>query len=473
MNAEEIYTLTIDGKGVATATASPVLDPATQAVIGLAPIADGDCLDAAIVAARGAFGHWRDAGHDVRARSLLDLADAIAANLDDLSRLLTLEQGKPLARAREEVMGSAFWLRSVAARTLPESVNEETADRRSITRRVPFGVVAAIVPWNFPLLLAVWKLAPALLAGNCVVLKPSPFTPLTALKLGKLARGILPDGVFNVLSGGDDLGPRLVEHELVDMVALTGSSRTGQAVMRTASAGLKRLMLELGGNDAAIVLEDADIAVAAARIFQSAFSNAGQVCVATKRVYVHDSVFDAFFERMVAHLDALKVGPGHEDGVEMGPVQNLPQYQKVTALIDRARSQGLALRSAELRPGLDSGLFIAPVLVMDPPWDSEVMLEEAFGPVLPIVRFRDAGDVIAHVNAGEHGLGGSIWSSDLGRATALAHQLQTGMVTINEGAYLAPWVPFAGHRQSGLGVENGQEGLLAYTQPQTLTTRLT
>ncbi len=334
------------------------------------------------------------------------------------------------------------------------------------TRRVPLGVVAAIAPWNFPLMLACWKLAPALMAGNTVVIKPSPFTPLATLRMGELAADLFPAGVLNVLCGGDGLGPLLTAHTGIAKVAFTGSTATGRRVMAAAAPTLKHVTLELGGNDAAIVMPDVDPVKTARKLFMGAFLNSGQVCIAAKRIYVHESIYDAFAQAFAAAAKATPMGPGTQEGVVLGPVQNRPQYERVKELIEATREAGHSfLAGGEVPEG--PGYFIPPTVVDNPPDDSRIVVEEPFGPIVPLLRFSDVDDVVRRANDSEFGLGASVWSNDLEQARAIGVRLETGTVWINSVQLLDPHAPFAGRKQSGIGVENGIEGLLEYTAIQT------
>ena len=464
------FSMTINGAGVVGSARLAVLNPATEAVIVEVPDCTAAELDAAVAAARAAFPGWRATPLDARRAAVAKIGEVIGANLNDFARLFTLEQGRPVAKAAEELMGAAFWATSIAQQEIPVLVNEDTEDRRSETRRVPIGVVGGIVPWNFPMLLGVWKIASALLTGNTVVIKPSPFTPLTMLKLAELMRSHLPAGVFNVVSGGDQLGPWMTAHPGIDKISFTGSTATGKRVLESAAASLKRVTLELGGNDAAIVLGDVDVKAVAEPLFWSAFNNNGQVCIATKRMYVHAAVYDELAAELAAIAARVKIGDGLEQGTDIGPIQNRAQFERVKALIADARAQGLAfLAGGEVPEG--KGYFVPVTLVDNPPEDSRVVAEEAFGPVLPLLRFDDVEEVIARANDSIYGLAGSVWSRDTDAALAIAERLETGTVWINEAQYVTPWQAFGGHKQSGIGVENGTDGLLEYTNAQTITVR--
>lgn len=468
IDASHTFTLTINGEAVAGAALPlTVANPATEETLAEAPAADSAQLDAAVVAARAAFTAWRARPWDERRDAVLSYADAIEAEADALARLLTAEQGKPLAAARGEVARAVEWARSLAALEIPTrtAVDDETHTAR--VRYVPIGVVAGIVPWNFPVTLAMWKIAPALLTGNTVVLKPSPFTPLTGLMLGELSRRVLPPGVLNVITGDDDLGPALTAHPGVDKIAFTGSTATGKSVMASAAADLKRITLELGGNDAAVILPDADVEKLAPALFWASFANTSQYCLATKRIYVHEDIHDAFLSALVAYADTVVVGDGAESGTQMGPLQNLKQYERVLEIIAESEAAGhtIAYRG-NTHP--DEGYFIGPVIVDRPPEDSWLVQEEPFGPIVPILTFTDIDDVVERVNASRYGLGGSVWGTNVDQAVAVAERIESGVVWVNEIHRLSPQFPLAGHRESGVGRENGIEGLLEYCNTQVI-----
>lgn len=464
------FTMTIDGKGVAAPGVIDVVNPATGAMIAQAPDCSAELLDLAVEAARRAFPGWRATPLKARRAAVAKFAEVLAAHAQEFARLFTLEQGRPVDKAAQEIMGAAFWCQTVSQQEIPVTVNEDNDERRSETRHVPIGVVGGIVPWNFPMLLGIWKIAPALLTGNTIVIKPSPFTPLTMLKLAELMREHLPAGVFNVVSGGDHLGPLLTAHPDIDKVSFTGSSATGRRVMESASASLKRLTLELGGNDAAIVMPDVDVEDVAEKLFWAAFGNSGQICIATKRMYVHKDIYDAVAQALVQYATKIKVGNGLEQGTDMGPIQNRVQFERVKDLISDAKSKGLNFLVGGEVPD-SSGYFVPVTIVDNPPEDSRVVQEEAFGPVLPLLKFDSVDDVVARANASEYGLAGSVWSADVDQAVDVAKRLETGTVWINETQYIMPWTPFGGHKQSGVGIENGVDGLLEYTNPQTISVR--
>ncbi|MCH2236477.1 MAG: aldehyde dehydrogenase [Sphingomonadales bacterium RIFCSPHIGHO2_01_FULL_65_20] len=462
----EQCTMTIDGGGVLGQTFLEVRNPATGAVFAQAPEADPAQLEAAVEAATRAFPGWRDTSINLRKKALVKAAETIEAHADELTQLFVAEQGRPILGARMEILGAAMWLKATAMLDLPVDVTEDSATRRIEVHHVPLGVVCGIVPWNFPVLLAIWKIGPALLAGNTMVLKPSPFTPLCTLRIGELLRDVFPAGVLNVISGGDALGPLMTAHPGFAKISFTGSTATGKRVMESAAKDLKRITLELGGNDAAIVLPDVDVDAVAEQIFEGAFHNTAQVCVATKRLYIHSDIYDAMRERLHALAQGLPVGDGSQQGNRYGPVQNEPQYRRVRALIEEARAEGLTL--LEGAPVPDKGYFIPLTLVDNPPEDSRVVTEEAFGPVLPLLKFDDIDDVIARANATEYGLAGAVWAADIEAATAIAHRLDTGTIWINQNLQSTPFTPLAGAKQSGFGQENGVPGLLEFTRPKAI-----
>jgi len=457
----------VNGQPVASPATLDVLNPANERLIGRIVDCSSEQLDATVQAAREAFGTWRDVPYAHRQNALRAIAGVLMNNISELKGLLTAEQGKPLAAAQGEIEAAAWWISQVAEMELPVGVTDAMPGQRSITRYVPLGVVGAIVPWNFPVLLAIWKIGPALLTGNTLILKPSPFTPLTTLKLAELMTPILPAGVLNVITGGDALGPLMTAHSAIDKISFTGSTATGRRVMASAAENLKRLTLELGGNDAAIVLDDVNVDAIAEPLFWAAFTNSGQVCVAAKRIYVHDKVYDDLAAALVRIAGNVKVGDGSQDGTVLGPVQNLPQYRRVKSLIDDSLQAGHNfLTGGNVTDGI--GYFVTPTIIDNPPENSRVVQEEAFGPVVPLIRYSDLDDAIRRANDSEFGLAGSVWSSDTERAAAVAARMDTGTVWINSAQNLTPFAPFAGAKQSGLGVEGGVEGLLEFTTPQTV-----
>lgn len=460
------FCMTIDGKSVSTAETMSVFNPATAQPFAQAPVATSDHLDSAVAAATCAFPGWRDTPMAQRKATLIKAAEIILQHASELTSLFTREQGRPTEGAMAEINGAAMWLKATTMLDIPVDVIEETDTRRIEVHHVPLGVVCGIVPWNFPVLLAIWKIAPALMAGNTMVLKPSPFTPLTTLRIGELIHDCFPVGVLNIISGGDELGPMMTAHKGFAKITFTGSSATGRRVMETAAKDLKRITLELGGNDAAIVMPDVNVDEIAKLLFHGAFHNSGQVCVVTKRMFIHADIYDKLRDRLHQLAQQTVVGDGAEQGSQYGPIQNEVQYRRVLALIDGARASGLTLLEGAAVP--ERGYFVPLTLVDNPPDDSPVVVEEAFGPVLPLLKFTDVDDVVKRANDSEYGLSGAIWSKDVAQATSIAHRLDTGTVWINQNLQSTPFTPLAGAKQSGFGQENGVPGLLEFTRPKSL-----
>lgn len=455
-------TMTVNGKSVAGAESFAVVDPARDEECGRAPRCSPQQLDDAMAAAASAAGSW-GASDEERRRMLRQAAATVDEHSTELATILTIEQGKPLGDARAEVARSAQWLKYFADLELAEPPRAG-AEGAELVRR-PLGVAAAITPWNAPLMLACWKLGPALRAGNTVVLKPSPFTPLSTLRMGELLAPVLPPGVLNVVSGGDDLGAQLTAHPVPRKISFTGSVPTGKKVAMTAAADLKRVTLELGGNDPALVLDDADPAAIADALFWSAFRNCGQVCSAVKRVYVPEALHDQLVDELAQRARAVRVGPGSDDGVQLGPVNNAPQLARVEELVDDARQHGAAVVAGGSRlPG--AGLFYAPTVITGVGQGTRVVDEEQFGPVVPVVAYRDVEDAVEQANATHFGLSASVWGTDGSRAAEVGMRLQAGRVGMNVHPGISPDVPFGGWKWSGIGLENGLAALDEYTQLQ-------
>jgi aldehyde dehydrogenase (NAD+) len=465
------YLNLIDGNMVAADTWLDVLNPANEQVIGRVPDCGQRELDAAVAAARAAFPAWSKKPIEERRAVLMQISDAIKDNADELMRLLTSEQGKPHAQAQGEIAASAANVAALSSLTLDDEITEDSDVRLSRTRRVPVGVVGAIVPWNFPVALAVTKITPALLSGCTMVLKPSPYTPIATLRLVELIAGLIPSGVLNVITGGDALGPMLTAHPDIDKVSFTGSTATGKRVMESASKDLKRITLELGGNDASIVLPDADVAKVAEQLFWSSFLNAGQICIAAKRIYIHEDIYDEMSAAIAEYARMIKVGDGAEQGTLVGPIQNRPQYERVLALIQDAKDNGYKfLVGGEGDPSIP-GYYIPITILDNPPENARIVVEEQFGPVMPLMKFSTVEEAIERANNTDYGLAGAVWTADAQEGVRIAEQLETGTVWVNEFLHLSPFAPFGGHKQSGFGAENGKEGLLEYTYPQVITVK--
>jgi acyl-CoA reductase-like NAD-dependent aldehyde dehydrogenase len=461
------HALIIDGRSVPGDATFPVIDPATGAAFADCPSCSRAQLDQAMDAAQRAFPAW---AADVEARrgALRAAADLLQPHARTLGELLTREQGKPINDAVGEVLGAATWLRTTADLEIPHEVLSDDDEQRVELRRRPLGVVGAITPWNFPVILAMWKVASALLAGNTLVLKPSPYTPLSSLAVGKLLQEALPPGVLNVVSGGDELGQWVTEHPAVRKISFTGSVATGKRIAAAAAPDLKRVTLELGGNDPAIVLADNDPEKIAEKLFWGAFRNCGQVCVAVKRVYVEEPVVRPLVDALAKLAREVAVGPGLDESTRIGPLNNRAQFERVNELIESARSDGAHFEAGG-EPTEGPGYFIRPTIVTGLAEGSRLVDEEQFGPVVPILPVASAEEAIERANATHFGLGGSIWTPDLDRGAALAAQLECGTGWVNKHGGLHPLAPFGGLKWSGLGVENGPWGLAAMTEHQVIS----
>ncbi len=464
------FKLLIGGELVDGAREMDVVNPATGKAFTKCPVADEAQLDQAVAAAKAAFPAWSAKSQDERAALINKIADTLQAQSEDLARLLTSEQGKPLDQAKMELMACMFTLKVFADMRLEPKILQENEKARIYEIRKPLGVVAAITPWNFPMMMAVHKVGPALLSGNTVVLKPAATTPLTTLKFAEICHSILPAGVVNVICDENDLGGALTSHPDVDKITFTGSTATGKKVMEAASRAVKRVTLELGGNDAAIVLDDADPIETARKIFQAAMANAGQVCLAVKRAYVPDSLYDAFCEELARLAGEAVVDDGSKQGAQIGPVQNRMQFEKLKGLLEDAKSEGKIIAGGSAMDR--DGFFIEPTIVRDVDDNARIVREEQFGPVLPVLRYEQIEDVLARANDSEYGLGGSVWGKDIDRAVSVAEKIQSGTVWVNQHMALAPNIPFRGAKQSGLGGELGQEGLHEFTQATVVNIKL-
>lgn len=463
----------IPSTGANVSTHFNVINPSTGLVLDTCPNTTQDEFDLIIQQANQAFAQWSNTLDAERANALLAMADLIDAHSAEIATLLTQEQGKPL-----KGLGSEFevqivrdWLRATAAMSLENKVLEDSAERKALLVRKPVGVVASITPWNWPLMIAIWHIAPAIRVGCSVVIKPANNTPLSTRLMVDILNQALPPGVLNVVTG--DIGHTLSAHRDIHKVIFTGSTPVGRTIMRNASTSLKPLTLELGGNDAAIVLPDIIVAERAEALFWGAFINNGQTCLAIKRLFVHADIYDEMCAALVQIASSMPMGDGLDEGNIFGPIQNAAQYTKVYELVEDAINAGGrilcgGLPSNDMKAGKSGGFFFPLTIIADAAAGMRVVDEEQFGPVLPIIKYTDVDAAIASANDCELGLGGSIWSNDIEQAAALASQLECGSVWVNNHGQVLPHIPFGGVKQSGLGVEFGEEGLLAYTRSQAL-----
>ncbi|MER6662906.1 aldehyde dehydrogenase family protein [Amycolatopsis japonica] len=455
------------GRGAATDLIA-VEDPSTGSVFAEIAATSPSELGGIVTAASAAQPHWARSPSDSRRAALRACGASIAACREELATLLTREQGKPLRSAYAEVDLAAGWFDHTAALSLePETVAD--GGTRITVEHVPHGVIAAIAPSNFPLILAVTKLAPALLAGNTVVLKPSPLTPLATTRMAELLSEVLPRGVCTAVTGGSRLGAALCEHPAVRLISFTGSVETGTAIARSAAARFARVVLELGGNDAAIVLPGADTATTAERLYASAMTNSGQFCAAVKRVYVPAADRSEFVEAFAAQAKATVIGEGTDPATDLGPVVSEPQLTRLHGFVTEAAHAGAEIITGGVvldRPGH----FYPPTIVTSLPTGTRLENDEQFGPVLPVIAYSSVDEAVDRANATKFGLGGSVWG-DREAAHLVAAGLDCGTVWVNTHGDLRPDVPFGGIRQSGMGVEYGYWGLVEYTHPRVLHLR--
>ena len=461
------YNLYINGQSVATETHMDIFNPANGDLLGKCPVATRTQLDDAVAAAAEAFKTWSQVSNEDRKNACHAIGQVIEEHAEELALLLTQEQGKPLngAGSRFELGGCQGWTHYTADLELPVEIAQDDEEGYVELHRKPIGVVGSITPWNWPLMIAIWHVIPAIRTGNTVVIKPSPFTPLSTLRLIELISGILPKGVLNVVSGKDELGQWMSEHENIQKIVFTGSCATGGKIMASAAPTLKRLTLELGGNDAGIVLPDVDPAAIAEGLFWGAFINGGQTCAALKRLYVHEDIYEEVCTHLTEFAKNMPMGNGLDENVALGPVQNEMQYNKVKGLVEDAVAGGARVLLGA-NPEEGPGYFYPTTLLADVTDGIRIVDEEQFGPALPIIKYSDVDDVIARANASDNGLGGSVWSTDIEKAKALANRLECGSVWINKHGMIQPNVPFGGVKGSGIGVEFGVDGLKEYTTIQ-------
>lgn len=447
-----------------------IFDPATGTSVGKAPVHTVEDLERAVAAAQTAQPAWAALGHDARSAALLKAADAVERSAEELAHLLSREQGKPLngPNARFEVGACAAWLRATAGTPLdPETVVDDGETRAELHYRA-IGVVGAIGPWNWPMMITIWQIAPALRMGNAVVVKPSEYTPLSVLALIHIINQELPEGLVTVVSGGRDVGARLAEHPGVGKIMFTGSTATGKAIIKSSADTVKRLTLELGGNDAGIVLPDADPQAIAEGLFWGAFINTGQTCAALKRLYVHNDIYDAVCEELTKVAAVMPMGIGLDENNVLGPLQNKAQFDIVARLVEAARDSGARILLGGNPDPEQPGNFYPTTLVADIENSNLLVTEEQFGPALPIIRYGTVDEAIAMANSLDVGLGASVWSPDLAGARDVAARLEAGTVWINKHGAVDPRIPFGGAKQSGYGLEFGVEGLKALGVPQVI-----
>jgi acyl-CoA reductase-like NAD-dependent aldehyde dehydrogenase len=458
----------IDGEMVSGKEWFDVVNPATGKAFARAPLLSRAQLDHAVAAARRAFPAWRATSVADRRAAIGRMAQILTDNAAELAQLLTLEQGKPVGQSRDEISRAATQSVGMADILIADELLEENAQRRIELRYFPLGVVGIITPWNAPINLAAGPLVAALYTGNTVVLKPSPYTPLCTLKIAALLREVFPPGVLNVVAGPDELGEWMTAHPGIDKISFTGSVQTGKHVMASCAGTLKRFTLELGGNDAAIVLDDVDPRAVAPKLFFAAFVNSGQVCMAIKRIYAHESIYEELCTALAEEATKARVGSGLEPGVQLGPIQNQEQYAKVIGILNDTIAQGARILAGGRVPE-GPGYFFPPTVVADIDEHSRLVQEEQFGPIVPVLKFSDEEDALQRANDTRFGLSGSVWSADPERAARLAARLEVGTAWINQHRTTSATVPFGGAKESGMGRQYAALGLKGYMEPRVIS----
>lgn len=453
-----------------------VNNPATGEYLDRVPRATRDDVNAAVEAAGAAFLPWSEKTSRERGILLYKAAELIRRDHKELAKLLTMEQGKPLRESTDEVRGCANILEyyaSIAGLPAGEAMSLGKAGDCIVTR-VPFGVCGAIIPWNMPVIIMGWKVGPALLAGNTLVLKPASTAPLTNIRIaGLFHEAGLPAGVLNVVTGpGETTGATLVGNTNVKKISFTGNTATGQKIREMAGNRLASLTLELGGSDPMIVMADADIGTAVEGAVRGRFYNAGQICTAVKRLYVHEKIAAEFTRQLTARIEGLKVGNGLEPHIDMGPLNSGEQLGKICAAVEGTteREEG-TVKTGGSRPvgtGYERGFFYSPTLISDVAPDAAILKEEVFGPVLPVVTVPDIASAINEANRSKYGLGASVWTKDAGTIRKVFSEVHAGIVWVNRHLTIPPEIPFGGTGESGIGRENGSKALDSYTQSKTL-----
>jgi len=461
------YSMIIGGRVISTNATMSVINPADESVVAMCPKATIQDVDDAVTAARSAFPGWAATADAERAAKLNDIADLIKEHHVELAELVTREQGKTQSGpgANLEAGGAETWTRVTAGLSLPEQTIADDASGKIVMRRKPLGVVASVTPWNWPLMIATWHLMPAIRVGCTVVSKPSPYTPLSTLRLVELMNQVLPPGVVNVVTGDADVGTHLTQHKDVDKVVFTGSIATGKKIMSGAAQTLKRITLELGGNDAGIILPGTKIDPLLENLFWGCFLNAGQTCAALKRLYVHEGQYEEVVTKFAEYVSKVPVGNGMDRANLIGPVSNKMQLEKVASLVEDAKANGARVVTGGVRPN-KAGYFYPLTVIADATDEMRVVKEEQFGPVIPIIKYSSIDAAIARANALDVGLGGSVWGDDADEASSYAARLECGTAWVNQHGGLHPLAPFGGVKSSGLGVEFNVDGLKEYTSIQ-------
>ncbi|MCL7943494.1 aldehyde dehydrogenase family protein [Marinobacter sp. ATCH36] len=465
----QTYTNLVNGKAVEATDHQEIFNPATGDSLGLAPLSREQDVNDAVTAARNAQKVWARASDQERQETVTRIAQVLQDNSEYLAELITREQGKPLSGpgSRFEMQACVGWTQVPAALALPPETVHEDEERKDVLHRVPLGVVAAIAPWNWPLMIAIWQIIPAIRMGNTVVLKPSEYTPIATLEMVRLINQVLPAGVLNTISGDGRIGAALTSHPDIDKIMFTGSEATGRRIIEASSRNLAPITLELGGNDAAIVVPGTDATAIAEGLFWGAFLNMGQTCACIKRLYVHDNDYDSVVAALSNLARQMPIGDGMNENNLVGPLQNEMQYNKVKELVDDARANGCDVMEFGDVP--DTGYFLPVTLVGNVKDGHRLVDEEQFGPALPIIRYKNLDEAVASANGLSAALGASVWANSPEEAEPVAMRMEAGTVWINQHGAIHPMVPFGGNKASGYGVEFGLEGLKAVTQPRVIS----
>lgn len=469
--SETTTTSLLDAITVPAAEGRAIPDAATGETMGYAPVHGVEELNRAVSAARAAQPAWAALSHAERSAILRRTADEVEAHSEELARIIAQEQGKPLngPGARFEAGGCAAWIRNAADTQLEPEVVFEALGTRSELHYGPLGVVGAIGPWNWPAMIAIWQIAPSLRMGNTVVSKPSEYTPLSVLAVVELMNRHLPEGVLTVVAGGRDVGEAIAAHPDIDKVMFTGSTKTGREIIKSSAGNLARLTLEMGGNDAGIILPGTDVKAIAENLFWGVFINTGQTCAALKRLYVHDSQYEEVVTTLADMAASMPMGPGLDESSVLGPLSNKQQFDIVSRLVEDARSRGARIVTGGVAAPELGPHFYRATVVADIDDGAPLVDEEQFGPAIPVIRYTDVDDAVARANASDQGLGASVWGRDTAEAIAVAQRIEAGTVWINQHGTLNPDVPFGGVKGSGYGMEFGREGLKAVAAPKVIT----
>ncbi|KAI1807760.1 aldehyde dehydrogenase [Daldinia bambusicola] len=456
----------IDGKLRTSKDNHQVIDPRTEESLWDVPIASSKDLDDAVEAANRAFKTWKKSTVAERQKAVHDVANVILENVDILTEVQMRETGKSRFMSKADVERAAWHFEFYKTVTLEDEVQYEDDTVRIIATHAPIGVLGAISPWNFPLILSTVKIVSALATGNCCIIKPSPFTPYALLKFCELSQSVLPPGVFQALNGGADLGEQMTLHPGIHHISFTGTIAVGQRILRNCAGTLKKVILELAGNNACIVCDDVDLDKVVPEITMGALYHAGQVCVASKRIYVHESLYDRFLEKLVE--ESKKFAVDDEESIAFAPLSNRANYERAVGILEDCKKNGYKIvTGGEIQP-TKKGFWMPPIIVAKPPEDSLIVKEEQFAPIVPVMSWSSEDDVISRANLDNAGLGASVYTPDLDRAQRIARQLESGTVWINQFERPHHAGFFAGWKLSGFGGELGKQGLLHYCHTQTL-----